>query len=90
MALYLRGQIGRERKKKYLSLLNSAVLQAGPGRPVVVVLLGWGQRARGGSGCGCRAGRTCDVHQYDAGALARHYLPHVRPCYAAGRSVDPV
>ena len=37
MALYLRGQTGRERKKKYLSLLNSAVLQARPRRPGVVV-----------------------------------------------------
>ena len=63
MALYLRGQTGRERKKKYLSLLNSAVLQAGPRRPGVVELLGWGQRARGGSGCGCCAERPCDVHQ---------------------------
>ena len=30
MALCLWGQTGRERKKKYLSLLNSAVLQARP------------------------------------------------------------
>ena len=33
MALCLRGQTGRERTKKYLSLLNSAVLQARPRRP---------------------------------------------------------
>ena len=55
MALCLRGQTGRERKKKYLSLLNSAVLQARPRRPGVVELLGWGQRARGGVRLLCRA-----------------------------------
>ena len=57
MALYLRGQIGRERKKKYLSLLNSAVLQARPRRPVGGVVVGVGAACAGRVGVRllCRA-----------------------------------